>query len=126
MTSIADCGAKLVPDYRRTGSGSFGDTDGMRRAGSGAPPGLLLIIDVAERLPVIVADDEARAVVFDRPWRRESALCHYLPVHRRAASKITSAGDDEAQRESEEWRHGDHVRCCLSLWALVIQAAQRG
>jgi hypothetical protein len=42
-------------------------------------------------LPVIVADDEARAVVFDIPWRRESALCHYLPVHSRAASKITNA-----------------------------------
>jgi hypothetical protein len=42
-------------------------------------------------LPVIVADDEAQAVVFDIPWQRESALCHHLPVQSKATSKIIKA-----------------------------------
>jgi hypothetical protein len=43
------------------------------------------------RLPVVVADDESRSVVFDVPGWCESALCHFLPVRSRAASKITNA-----------------------------------
>lgn len=39
----------------------------------GTAAGLVLIIDIAERLTVGVADDEARAVVFDVPRRREAA-----------------------------------------------------
>ncbi len=35
-----------------------------------APAGFILEIEIAERLPVRVADDEAGVVVlFDRPWR---------------------------------------------------------
>ena len=39
----------------------------------------------------MIADDEARAIVLNLPRRREAALCHYLPVHSRAASNITNA-----------------------------------
>jgi len=34
--------------------------------------------DVAKRLTAVVADDEACAVVFDVPGRREAAICHRL------------------------------------------------
>ena len=71
---------------------------------SGAAAGLLFITDAAERLPVIVADDEARAVVFDVPGRPESALCHYLPVHSRAASNITNAtGMTRPNAKRKKW-----------------------
>ena len=39
--------------------------------GSGSPSGLRLEIDIRQRLPVVVADNEARAVVIDYPGRRE-------------------------------------------------------
>ena len=45
----------------------------MRRR---APSGLLLAIDVSERLPVGVADDEAGVGFLDGPGRREVALRH--------------------------------------------------
>jgi hypothetical protein len=45
----------------------------------GAPVGLILIIDVTQRLPIGVADGKARAVVFDVSRRREAAgvVDHY-------------------------------------------------
>ena len=43
------------------------------KIGSGASARLILIIDVTERSPVGIADDETRAVIIDRPRRREMA-----------------------------------------------------
>ncbi len=43
------------------------------QVGGSAPSGLLLIVGVSKRLPVVVADDKAGAIVFDVPWRREAA-----------------------------------------------------
>jgi hypothetical protein len=34
----------------------------------------MIVVDVGEGLPIVIADDEARAIVFDRPRRREVAL----------------------------------------------------
>jgi hypothetical protein len=55
-------------------------------------PGSLLEIDVGQ-LPVGVAHNEARLGFFGRPGRREAAALthHVLPVHGRAASKISKA-----------------------------------
>jgi hypothetical protein len=60
--------------------GQLGDVDGdppsfvaREQVGGSAPAGLLLIIDVAERLLISIADDEARAVIFKVPWWREAA-----------------------------------------------------
>jgi hypothetical protein len=59
--------------------GQFGDVDGDapgfisgQQAGSRPPSRLLLIVDVAQCLPVGVPDDEAGAVVFDSPMGEES------------------------------------------------------
>jgi len=42
----------------------------------GRPPaGLILEIDIGERLPVSVLDDEAGGEILDRPGRREAAGC---------------------------------------------------
>ena len=46
--------------------------------GSGASARVILVIDVTKRLTAVVADDEACAVVFDVPRRREAAICHRL------------------------------------------------
>jgi hypothetical protein len=40
------------------------------------PPLLLLEIDVGQRLPVGVADDEAGGILLDGPGRREAAGGH--------------------------------------------------
>jgi hypothetical protein len=37
------------------------------------PAGLILAIDIGDRLPVAVADDEARVGLVDEPWWREAA-----------------------------------------------------
>jgi len=64
----------------RSSSGSLAMLAAMRRAssfgeqlGSGPAPRLILVIYVGARLPVLVLYDEACAVVFDRPGRREAA-----------------------------------------------------
>ena len=38
-----------------------------------APAGLVLEIDVRQRLPVVVLHDETGVGLVDRPWRREAA-----------------------------------------------------
>jgi hypothetical protein len=58
---------------RFTSSGSF---VAREKIGSGASARLILIIDVTERSPVGIADDETRAVVVDRPRGREMAGGH--------------------------------------------------
>ena len=67
--------------FPRSSSGSLAKLAAMRRAsslvrklGRRAPTGLLLEIEIAERLPGRVADDEARVVVLlDGPGWREAA-----------------------------------------------------
>jgi len=44
--------------------------------GCGAPSRLIFVIDVRERLPCAVLDDEASEVVFSGPRRREAASGH--------------------------------------------------
>src|SRR5581483_2592574 len=44
--------------------------------GSRSPAGLLLVIDIRQRLPVGVADDETRRALLDGPGRRETAGRH--------------------------------------------------
>jgi hypothetical protein len=44
-----------------------------QQSGGSASAGFVLIIDVVERLPISIADDEASAVVFKVPWRQEAA-----------------------------------------------------
>jgi hypothetical protein len=46
---------------------------------------LLFIIDVRKLLPAMIADDEARAVILDRPGRREAACGHASTIARPAS-----------------------------------------
>ena len=47
------------------------------QVGGRVPAGLRLIVDVAQRLPVVIPDDEAASIVlFDVPWWREAALLY--------------------------------------------------
>jgi hypothetical protein len=73
-------GAVYTPSsFRRSSSDSLATLAAMRRASSrvsrlaAAPSRLLLEIDVGERLPVGVANDEALWVLVDHPRRREAA-----------------------------------------------------
>jgi hypothetical protein len=57
------------------------------------PPGLILEIDIRERLPVGVAHDKAGIVeFFDGPRRREAAGCHGLATHFCTAKAHPSLG----------------------------------
>jgi hypothetical protein len=49
---------------------------------------LLLVVDVGERLPVDVADDEAGVGLLDGPRRREAALGHGPLEHARRAVRF--------------------------------------
>ena len=49
------------------------------KLGRGSPAGLVLAIDVAQRLSVTVLDDEAGGRLFDRPRWREAASCWDAP-----------------------------------------------
>ena len=70
--------------FLRSGSGSFAIFAAIRlassrvsRLGGCAPAGLGLEAHVSERWTIVVADDEAAAVVlFDIPGRREAARRH--------------------------------------------------
>jgi hypothetical protein len=41
-----------------------------------SPPGLILEIDIGERLPIVVAHDKAGGLFLDGPRRREAACRH--------------------------------------------------
>ena len=73
----------------------------MTAIGGRAPGGLRLIVDVAQRLPVVIPDDDAASVVlFDVPRRREAALLLYRHVTPSSCKTIFSAVrafDDEAR-----------------------------
>jgi hypothetical protein len=45
-----------------------------QQIGGGSTTRLVLIVQVCERLSVVIADDEARAVVFDFPRSREGGV----------------------------------------------------
>ena len=42
--------------------------------------GVVLIVDICQRLLVVVAHDEARGAFLDRPGRREAAIWHQRTV----------------------------------------------
>jgi hypothetical protein len=58
-----------------------------------APPLLLLEVDVGERLPVGVADDEAGVGLLDGSGRRKEALSH-ASTSRSASSSAASEGGE--------------------------------
>jgi hypothetical protein len=47
-----------------------------KQSRSSAATGLFLVVDVSEGHAVVIADDEASAIVFDDPRGREVALGH--------------------------------------------------
>lgn len=65
-------------------------------------PRLLLEVDVGQRLPVLVADDETGAGLIDLPWRREAArrailIAVHAPAGATANSKLTFHPDHSAR-----------------------------
>jgi hypothetical protein len=58
-----------------------------------APPRLLLEIDVGERLPVLISDDEASVRFLDGLRRRKEALSH-ASTSRSASSSAASEGGE--------------------------------
>ena len=59
----------------------------VSRIGRGPSAGLRPTVDVAQRLPVVIPDDEAASVVlFDVPWRREAAW----HVHKSCSTRASS------------------------------------
>ena len=69
-----------APSLRRSSSGTLADVDGDapglvagEQLGRRSPPEFILAIDVGERLPISVADDEAGVGLLDGPGRREAA-----------------------------------------------------
>jgi hypothetical protein len=69
-------------------------------------------IEIAKRLPGIVADDEAGVVrLLDRPGRREAAVCHQTQYS--SASRLTAGASGFltlTQQSCRPGRYGDSSR----------------
>jgi len=81
------------------------EDEGSRRDGlSGSPPWLFLEIDVSELLPVVVADDEAGGLFFDRPGRQEAAGRHKRRRHVGACACVRAGEGSRARVQCGRFR----------------------